>query len=195
MRQAALFLDRDGVINHDVGHCHLIEDFRWVPGIFETVRTANGLGFAVIVVTNQAGIAKGYYTEADYQRLTGWMRGQFEKSGAPLTDVVHCPYHPDGRPPYNIVSPLRKPAPGMLSLAAVTHRLDLGRSLLIGDQETDIAAGRAAGVRRTALFALHGPRPTQADEVLSGHAQACAWLDREAPGCSFSQEPPVTREG
>jgi len=174
--RAALFLDRDGVINEDRAYVHRVDEFAWIPGVFETVRVAGELGLAVIVVTNQAGIARGYYSESDFRSLTHWMEGQFAVAGAPLTGVYYCPYHPDGLPPYNTTSPMRKPEPGMLLQAASDHVLDLRRSLLIGDQESDIAAGRAAGLRRTALFAPAGPRPTQADVVLSSHAEACRWL-------------------
>lgn len=174
--RAALFLDRDGVINVDRAYVHRVEEFEWIPGVFDTVRAAGGLGLAVIVVTNQAGIARGYYTEDDFHSLTEWMNRQFASAGAPLSAVYYCPYHPEGLPPYNTHSPMRKPQPGMLLQAASDHGLDLRRSLLIGDQESDIAAGRAAGLLRTALFAPEGPRPTRADVVLSSHAEACRWL-------------------
>lgn len=178
MTRPALFLDRDGVINEDHGYSHRIEHFAWVRGVFETVRTANALGLAVIVVTNQAGIARGYFTEQDFRRLTDWMQSEFDAAGAPVTAVYYCPYHPEGLAPYNIVSPNRKPAPGMLFQAAAEHRLDLGNSMLIGDQESDILAGTAAGLARTALFSPGGPRPTVADVVLASHAEACDWITR-----------------
>lgn len=174
--RAALFLDRDGVINVDRAYVHRVDEFAWIPGVFDTVRVAGELGLAVIVVTNQAGIARGYYSEPDFRALTGWMESEFAAAGAPLTAVYYCPYHPDGLPPYNTTSPMRKPEPGMLLQAASDHALDLRRSLLIGDQESDIDAGRAAGLMRTALFAPGGPRPTRADVVLSSHAEACRWL-------------------
>ena len=174
----ALFLDRDGVINVDKGYVHRIDSFEWIPGIFDTARTATGLGLALIVVTNQAGIARGYYSEAQFLALTDWMRKAFDDAGAALTDVYFCPEHPDGKPPYNLVSGRRKPAPGMLLQAAAEHGLDLASSALVGDQPSDIAAGLAAGLRHVALFgsdASHpaNPSPTTA---LSDHAAACAWL-------------------
>jgi len=174
--RAALFLDRDGVINVDRAYVHRVDEFAWIPGVFDTVGAAGRLGLAVIVVTNQAGIARGYYSEDDFRTLTDWMKAEFAAAGAPLAAVYYCPYHPEGLPPYNTHSPMRKPQPGMLLQAASDHALDLRRSLLIGDQESDIAAGRAAGLMRTALFAPEGPRPTQADVVLSSHAEACRWL-------------------
>jgi len=178
--RAALFLDRDGVINVDRAYVHRIDEFVWIPGVFETVRVAAERGLAVIVVTNQAGIARGYYSEGDFRSLTDWMQGQFAAAGAPLTGVYYCPHHPDGLPPYNTHSPMRKPEPGMLLQAAREHALDLRRSVLIGDQESDISAGRAAGLKQTVLFAPAGPRPTRADAVLASHAEVCRWL-RELP--------------
>lgn len=175
--RAALFLDRDGVINVDRAYVHRVDEFAWIPGVFDTVRAAGRLGLPAIVVTNQAGIARGYYSEDDFGALTRWMEAQFAAAGAPLAAVYYCPYHPEGLPPYNKHSPMRKPQPGMLLQAASDHALDLRRSVLIGDQESDIAAGRAAGLKRTALFAPAGPRPTQADVVLSSHAEACRWLE------------------
>jgi len=172
----ALFLDRDGVINRDTGHVFRVEDFVWVPGIFDTVRAAKALGLEVVVITNQAGIAKGLYTEADFHLLTAWMKDQFAAAGAALTDVYFCPDHPDAPARTQATISCRKPAPGMLLRAARDHRLDLRRSVLIGDQESDIEAGRAAEVSRTALFAPDGPKSTCADAILASHAEACAWL-------------------
>jgi D-glycero-D-manno-heptose 1,7-bisphosphate phosphatase len=177
----ALFLDRDGVINEDCGYCHRIDQWVWVPGIFETIKTANRLNFAVIIVTNQAGIARGYYDESHFLALSRWMREEFDRNNAPITAVYYCPYHPDGRPPYDRNSPLRKPGPGMLMQAARDHELDLKRSLLIGDQESDIQAGRAAGLARTALLARAAPTSrSAADIVVANHAEARAWIESSA---------------
>jgi D-glycero-D-manno-heptose 1,7-bisphosphate phosphatase len=174
--QPALFLDRDGVVNVDRGYCHRIEEFEWVPGIFDTVRAARELGLAVVVATNQAGIARGLFTERDFARLTKWMLARFAAAKAPLDAVYHCPYHPDGNPPYNVVSPLRKPAPGMLLLAARELRLDLAASAMVGDQESDIEAGKGAGVRLTALFSDAATHETRADSRLADHEATQAWL-------------------
>jgi len=193
-RRLALFLDRDGVINVDRGYVHRVDQFVWIPGVFDTVRTANRLGLAVIVATNQAGIARGYYSERQFQELTDWMKAQFAAADAPLASVYYCPYHPDGLPPYDKDSPFRKPGTGMLVQAAAEQGLDLAASLLIGDRESDIAAGRSAGLLRTALFSPGGPQPTQADSVLGSHADACAWLSLVlAPGPGASNEAPPPR--
>ena len=174
----ALFLDRDGVINVDHAYVCRHEDFEWMPGVFDTARVAIELGLAVVVVTNQAGIARGYYDEAQFLALTAWMSNAFEQAGAPLTAVYFCPYHPEGLPPYNLASNLRKPAPGMLLQAAREHQIDLAASALIGDQPTDVAAGRAAGLRNLALFGATSARFAIApsDLVLRDHQAAVTWL-------------------
>jgi D-glycero-D-manno-heptose 1,7-bisphosphate phosphatase len=144
----ALFLDRDGVINRDHGYVGRIEDFEFIPGIFDLVRFAcQTLGWPVIVTTNQSGIGRGLFDEAAYQRLTHWMRERFRAEGAPLTAVYHCPYHPEyGIGAYKQDHPWRKPRPGMILEAAADHGVDLAGSALIGDGQRDIEAGAAAGV-------------------------------------------------
>lgn len=147
MSLPALFLDRDGVINVDTGYVHRIEDFRFVPGIFELCRFATARGLPIVVVTNQAGIGRGYYSEADFQRLTHWMKARFLAEGAPLLDVRHCPFHPtEGVGEYRRDADCRKPRPGMLLDAARVHGLCLERSAMIGDTENDMLAARAAGL-------------------------------------------------
>ena len=157
MKRPALFLDRDGVVNVDHGYVHRIEDFSFIDGIFELVRTANKANWPVIVITNQAGIGRGYYTEEDFHHLTRWMCDQFRLEGARIDDTFFCPYHPmHGIGAYRRDSDCRKPAPGMLLKAAEKHGLDLPRSILIGDKISDMQAGQNAGL--TALF-LFGKQP------------------------------------
>jgi len=149
----ALFLDRDGVINIEKNYVYRIEDFEFMPGIFELCSTAQERGLALVVVTNQAGIARGYYTEADYQRLTAWMLAEFRSRGIDLDAVHHCPYHPTaGIGEYRRESFDRKPNPGMLLKARLSLGLDLHHSVLIGDKTSDIEAGRAAGVGHLMLL-------------------------------------------
>jgi D-glycero-D-manno-heptose 1,7-bisphosphate phosphatase len=146
-RHPALFLDRDGVVNVEKNYVHRIEDFEFVPGIFELCTTAVERGFRPVVVTNQAGIGRGYYTEADFQALTAWMLERFRERGIDIAGVYHCPYHPTaGLGPYRRESFDRKPNPGMLLKACNDLRLDLWRSAFVGDKDSDMAAGRAAGV-------------------------------------------------
>jgi D-glycero-D-manno-heptose 1,7-bisphosphate phosphatase len=143
----ALFLDRDGVINHDSGYTSVADSFKFIDGIFDLCRAAKQLGYLLIVVTNQAGIGRGYYSEQDFLTLTQWMRDRFEQEGAPITDVFHCPCHPEhGVGQYKTDSFDRKPNPGMLLRAAEIHRINLGRSILIGDKDSDMQAAMKAGV-------------------------------------------------
>ena len=153
MRRRALFLDRDGVINIDHGYVCAQEKFEFVDGIFELGRCASQLGFLNIVVTNQAGIGRGYYSEEDFLALSDWMCGVLCERGAPIAKVYHCPFHyRHGVGVYKRESADRKPAPGMVLRAQAEFDLDLAHSVLVGDQETDIQAGLAAGVRCNLLY-------------------------------------------
>jgi D-glycero-D-manno-heptose 1,7-bisphosphate phosphatase len=138
----ALFIDRDGVINVDKGHVFLIEDFEFSEGVFELCRKYLDAGYLIIVVTNQAGIAKGLYSEEDYQNLTAWMIEQFKLQGITISKVYHCPHFPEITGPCDC----RKPAPGMLLQAVKEFDLDIKKCVLIGDKETDLQAGRRAGI-------------------------------------------------
>jgi D-glycero-D-manno-heptose 1,7-bisphosphate phosphatase len=143
----ALFLDRDGVINHDAGYTSRVEDFHFIDGIFDLCRAARQAGYLLVVVTNQAGIGRGYYSEDDFLALTTWMRQRFVAEGAPLADVYYCPFHPEhGIGDYKQDSLDRKPHPGMLLRAAQKHSIDLKHSILVGDKDSDMQAASAAGV-------------------------------------------------
>lgn len=143
----ALFLDRDGVINHDSGYTSSIDKFQFIEAVFDLCRAARRSGYLLIVVTNQAGIGRGYYSEQDFFKLTEWMCERFEIEGVPITDVFYCPYHPaHGIGRYKKDSFDRKPNPGMLLRAAEKYRLDLKRSIMIGDKDSDMHAAHKAGV-------------------------------------------------
>jgi D-glycero-D-manno-heptose 1,7-bisphosphate phosphatase len=151
----ALFLDRDGVINEEVGYLHRAKDVQWVAGIFELCRTAAGLGYVLVVVTNQSGIARGLYTEEDFQALMTWMRAEFEARGSELGAVYFCPFHPKhGVGKYKVEHEDRKPGAGMLRRAAEDLGVELGESVMVGDRCSDVGAGKAAGLRR--VFLLRG---------------------------------------
>jgi D-glycero-D-manno-heptose 1,7-bisphosphate phosphatase len=165
----ALFLDRDGVINVEKNYVYRIEDFEFLPGIFELCARASALGFTLVVVTNQAGIGRGYYTEADFLRLTEWMLAVFRERGIVIQRVYHCPYHPTaGIGEYRRDAFCRKPNPGMLLEARDDMGLDLARSVFIGDKTSDMAAGQAAGVgyliKLEALGSPDGPLSEQAQD-------------------------------
>lgn len=147
MSQPALFLDRDGVINVDHGYVHKPEEVAFVDGIFELIAAAKRAGYLVVVVTNQAGIGRGYYGEDDFHALMDWIKARFAERGGQLDAVYFCPYHPEhGIGEYRRESDCRKPAPGMLLQAARDLDIDLTGSIFVGDMPSDMAAGRAAGV-------------------------------------------------
>lgn len=145
--QPALFLDRDGVINVDKGYVSKIENFEWMPGAAACIRNFKARGWLVFIVTNQSGIARGYYTEEDMQALHTWMLERLAKEGATIDRIYHCPYHDQGEiARYRKDSFDRKPKPGMLLSAMADFPVHREASFLIGDKETDIQAAHAAGV-------------------------------------------------
>ena len=151
--QRALLLDRDGVINVNHGYVHSTENFEFIDGIFDLVRAARKATYRVIVVTNQAGIGRGYYSENQFHELTVWMCAQFERHAAPIDGVYFSPYHPTaGIGEYRKDEDTRKPGPGMLLRAKREFGLSLEDSVLVGDRPSDILAGVAAGVRTNILF-------------------------------------------
>ena len=153
MMAPALFLDRDGVINEEAGYLYRPEDVRWIGGIFSLAGTARRLGYRLVVVTNQSGIARGLYTTSQFEALMQWMRGEFQAHGTALDAVYHCPFHPEhGQGKWKREHEDRKPGPGMLLRAARDLELDLRRCLLVGDRCSDVAAANAAGLRQAFLL-------------------------------------------
>jgi D-glycero-D-manno-heptose 1,7-bisphosphate phosphatase len=153
--RSALFLDRDGVINVDHGYVHRVEQFEFVPGIFELARFwVNEVQRPIVVVTNQAGIGRGYFNEGAYAGLTRWMCARFEAERAAIARVYHCPYHPvHGIGDYRRDHPWRKPNPGMILQAVTDLALDPTRCAIVGDKMSDIEAGAAAGLGLRILLA------------------------------------------
>lgn len=144
----AVFLDRDGVINKEKGYVHRWEDFEFVPGAIEGMQLLKDMGYALVIVTNQSGLARGFYTEAEYSALTEALRQHLERHGVKLDGVYYCPHHPKGTVHALAVDcDCRKPAPGMLVRAARELGLSLPESILIGDKPSDIEAARSAGLR------------------------------------------------
>lgn len=153
----ALFLDRDGVINVEKNYVHKIEEFEFTDGIFSLCRAAAKRDVLIVVVTNQAGIGRGLYSEADFWRLTHWMETEFEREKAPIAKVYYCPFHPEfGIGNYRQDSMDRKPKPGMLLRARDELGIDLATSVMIGDRKTDILAAQAAGIGQKILLARDG---------------------------------------
>lgn len=174
----ALFLDRDGVINHEIGYLHRAEDVVFVDGIFSLCRTAMSLGYRIIVVTNQAGIARGYYSVAQFDGLMDWMRMQLRAEHVELDAVYYCPYHPEhGLGEYRRDHIDRKPAPGMLLRGAAEFGVDLAHSVMVGDRCSDVGAANAAGLRQAFLIAGTESNPCEGDYLpIETLAEAEAWL-------------------
>jgi D-glycero-D-manno-heptose 1,7-bisphosphate phosphatase len=153
MSERALFLDRDGVVNEEVGYLHRVDEVRFVDGIFSLCRTAMGLGYKLIVVTNQAGIARGYYSEKDFYALMEWMRCALRAEGVELDAVYHCPFHPEhGVGQYKREHEDRKPGTGMLRKGATELGVSLAESVMVGDRCSDVGAANAAGLRQAFLI-------------------------------------------
>lgn len=144
----ALFLDRDGVINKEKNYLYKIEDFEFIDGVFETCRYFQEKGYLIVIVTNQAGIARGIYTEEDYQKLTKWMLNEFTKQQISIAKVYHCPHHPDFTGPCGC----RKPGPGMILQAQQEFDIDLKNSILVGDKYSDVESGTVAGIKNNFLI-------------------------------------------
>lgn len=146
-KRPAAFLDRDGVLNVDKGYVHRPEDFIWIEGAKEAVKYLNDCGYLVIVVTNQAGVARGYYKEEVVNNLHVWMNEELAKIGAHIDAFYYCPHHPKaGNNHYTMKCDCRKPAPGMLLRAIQDWHIDRVNSFMLGDKEKDLITATAAGI-------------------------------------------------
>ena len=145
MPTKTIFLDRDGVINKEINYLYKIDDFEFIDGIFDTCQHFQSLGYKIIIITNQSGIYRGYYTENDYQKVTQWMLTKFTNEDINILDTFHCPHGPDS------TCNCRKPKPGMLLNAKTKYNIDMKNSWMIGDNEIDVIAANAAGIGNTIL--------------------------------------------
>jgi len=145
MQQKTIFLDRDGVINKEKNYLYKKEDFEFIDGVFDACRYFQKNDYQLIVVTNQSGIARGYYREEDFHQLTKWMLKQFKCQDIEILDVFFCPHGPES------TCNCRKPKPGMLLKAKEKHNIDMKNSWMIGDKEADVGAANAAGIENTIL--------------------------------------------
>ena len=140
-----IFLDRDGVINKDINYLHKIDDFEFIDGIFDVCLYFQSLGYKIIIITNQSGISRGYYSHSDYQKVTQWMLDQFKYKNINILDVFHCPHGPDS------TCDCRKPKPGMFLKAKDKYNTDMEKSWMIGDKERDTIAANSAGIDNAIL--------------------------------------------
>ena len=144
----AVFLDRDGVINEDYGFVHKIEDFHIFPEVYPALKKLQEAGFKLFIVTNQSGIAVGYYTLEDFEKITNYMLKRFEKENIKIEKVYFCPHHPEGIiPELSIKCRCRKPESGMIRQALKEFNINPAKSFLIGDKENDIKAAHKEGIK------------------------------------------------
>ncbi|EAT15126.1 D-glycero-beta-D-manno-heptose 1,7-bisphosphate 7-phosphatase [Desulfuromonas acetoxidans] len=165
----AVFLDRDGTINVERDYLYRTEDFCFIDGADKAIRQLNDAGFVVVVVTNQSGVARGYYGEKDVERLHEYLSQQLAEIGAHVDGYYYCPHHPQsGQSPYVQECDCRKGKPGMLLQAARELDIDLSRSWMVGDKKADVDAGLAAGCRPVLVRTGHGEsecHKIEADQV------------------------------
>lgn len=165
-----VFVDRDGTINVEKGHVYRVEDFQFIPGALEGLKRLTDAGIRIFIVSNQAGIAKGMYTEADFAVLTRHMLEKMTDYGISVAEVLYCPHHPQATDPaYRMDCDCRKPKAGLLRRVMSREGLSAGGLAMIGDKNSDIEAGQAAGVRTYLVetgYGLRDRRVTSADHVV-----------------------------
>lgn len=146
--QKAVFLDRDGTINEERNYLYRIEDFVYMDGVIEALHILEELGYLLIIITNQSGIARGYYTEEEFLQLNRWMIDDLRQRGIHISEVYYCPHHPDGIvKKYAAICGCRKPGTELFWKAQKTFQIDMGRSYAIGDRMRDISICRESGVQ------------------------------------------------
>lgn len=148
----AIFLDRDGVINVDNGYVSVVDDFEFIEGVIEALQKLKEKGYLLVIITNQSGIARGYFSEEQFNTLTEWMDWSLADRGVDLDGIYYCPHHAKhGIGEYKIDCDCRKPKAGMINEAVKELDIDLSQSILIGDKVSDIQAGIAAGINNNYL--------------------------------------------
>ena len=161
-KRRAVFLDRDGTVNVEREYLYRIEDFEFIPGAPEAIKRLQSVGYSIIVVTNQSGIARGFYSEEDVSRLHEHIQKELMFFGAKIDSFYVCPHHPtSGRDELRQDCDCRKGSPGMLLRAAEEHDIDLKRSFMIGDKLADIEAGQRAGCQAILVLTGYGRETAQ----------------------------------
>ena len=143
----AIFLDRDGTLNVDHGYVHKIDDFQFIEGSIEALKKLKEMGYLLVLVTNQSGIARGYFSEAQFLQLTEWMDWSLADRGVDLDGIYYCPHHPQGLPTFRQDCDCRKPKPGMLLQGIRELNIDPEQSFMVGDKIEDLQAAEEAKVR------------------------------------------------
>ena len=181
----AVFLDRDGTLNIDYGYVHKIDDFHFIEGSIEALKKLKEMGYLLVLVTNQSGIARGYFTEQEFLQLTEWMDWSLADRGVDLDGIYYCPHHPEAKlAEFKQDCDCRKPKSGMLLQAIEELNIDPARSIMIGDKVEDLFAGQGAKIRTNILVRM-GKEVTakeedEADYVLDSIA--------DLPSLIFSQK-------
>lgn len=183
----AIFLDRDGTLNVDLGYVHEIDNFQFIDGVIDAMRELKAMGYALVMVTNQSGIARGKFTEAQFEQLTEWMDWSLADRGVDLDGIYFCPHHPEGSvEAYRQICDCRKPAPGMLMSARDFLHIDMSASYMVGDKVEDMQAAAAAGVGNKILVRTGKPITTEseaaADNVIESLVQLPALIKRAKNG-------------
>jgi len=143
-----LFLDRDGVINVNHGYVYQQEKFEFIEGIFSLCQQAKKKGYQIIIVTNQSGIARGYYSNYTFKKLSKWIENQFRKKGIVITQTLHCPHHPK----FNGACTCRKPKSGMIFKAQRRFKANLSQSIMVGDSLSDMLCAQHANIKKSVFF-------------------------------------------
>jgi D-glycero-D-manno-heptose 1,7-bisphosphate phosphatase len=172
----AVFLDRDGTINVEKNYLHKVQDFEFLPDAVEGMKILQDAGFLLIIVTNQSGIGRGYYTEEDFQILNDWMLGVLEENGVHITDVLYCPHLPDaGIEKYRKICDCRKPALGMFKQAVSKHNIDLNVSWAVGDKLRDCSICEKSDCR--GILVGHNEKPEIIQAVMDGKIKNVMYAD------------------
>lgn len=176
----AVFLDRDGTINVEKNYLYRIEEFEYKPGVIEGLKKLDDMGFILVIITNQSGIARGIYTEEDFRKLNGWMLVDLEDKGVKISGVYHCPHHPRGRvPEYAVRCRCRKPSTGLFWRAQKELQIDMDKSFAIGDRLRDLTVCKESGVQGVLL--VDGSEMSYQDGICRCRTfgGAVEWIERQ----------------
>ncbi|MDG2961128.1 D-glycero-beta-D-manno-heptose 1,7-bisphosphate 7-phosphatase [Bisgaard Taxon 10/6] len=161
----AIFLDRDGTLNIDHGYVHRIDDFHFIEGSIEALQKLKAMGFLLVLVTNQSGIARGYFSEEQFLQLTEWMDWSLADRGVDLDGIYYCPHHPQGQGEYKQDCDCRKPKSGMLQQAVRELNIDPAQSFMVGDKVEDLLAAQGAKVRSKILVKTGKPITPEGEQL------------------------------